>query len=554
MALPQPATTDDVITLGQLLDESFVQNTDKLNVQLMENLSALKTNNDLSKTVAESITKQQQTSERMAQAQERQADTAALAETESAREEARFKGDESFVEKLADTLIPSLAGIRKQLEEQQELAEEQANKGGIGNLFAGAGKAKLIGLVLPLLTGLVPLLVPLIIGGAAVGAVGFAFKKVFGDGGIADQAEQAEAAKDANLDAGREMDSKMQENAEKILAKIEEAKAAGNEEETVRLSGLLDELVEQQKEKLKQVNDVAGFFRDKTEREAVSSARGTLRSLQKLQEQAGESAEPSAEPVATATSEMETEGVAEAVEPETPVAPVEGTAEPVAEPEAAVEPVAVAEPVSEPAASPNELPSGITQNPDSGKFEAYYTDVKSDGSTGGMSSMHDTLEEAIAAKNEAEERVKAHQEAAAEKRSNVLKDRLAAKQAQAEANKQKEIEQLQADYAELQELEAAIARGEDVGVTTADLEEGRADLMAEAETLGVDLEGGSVEVASAGTGERMGAMSEEAASGSGQPIIINNVKQGDTVTQTQINSGGGGAKDARPNAGSQQLG
>ena len=104
MALPQPATTDDVITLGQLLDESFVQNTDKLNVQLMENLSALKTNNDLSKTVANSITKQQKTAERMAQVQERQADTAALAETESAREEARFKGDEKFSEKLSGWL------------------------------------------------------------------------------------------------------------------------------------------------------------------------------------------------------------------------------------------------------------------------------------------------------------------------------------------------------------------------------------------------------------------------------------------------------------------
>jgi len=548
MALPQPATTDDVITLGQLLDESFVQNTDKLNVQLMENLTALKTNNDLSRSVADSIAKQNKTSERMAQVQERQADAAEFAETESAREEARFKGNEAFSDKLSDnivSLIPGLENLVKTLEDQQDKADAQANQGGLGNLFAGSGKSKLIGMILPVLTGLIPLGIPVILGALGI-AGGVALFKTF----FSEDAKKKEAEKDAGLAEGVVSDEDRVAEAEELAAKIAEAQEAGDDKLVEGLQAKFDNLILAQEEALKQTQDTVGLFRDKAEREAIQSSRGSLRKLQRMKKQASQPVEPSAEPVSDFDeAEAQEAAIAEVAEPETPVAPDEGVAEPVAEPEAAVEPVAVAEPVSEPAASPNELPSGITQNPDSGKFEAYYTDVKSDGSTGGMSSMHDTLEEAIAAKNEAEERVKAHQEAAAEKRSNVLKDRLAAKQAQAEANKQKEIEQLQADYAELQELEAAIARGEDVGVTAADLEEGRADLMAEAETLGVDLEGGSVEVASAGTGQRMGAMSEEAASGSGQPIIINNVKQGDTVTQTQINSNSSSPKNARPNAG-----
>ena len=549
MALPQPATTDDVITLGQLLDESFVQNTDKLNVTLMENLTALKTNNDLSKTVAESITKQQQTSERMAQAQERQADTAALAETESDREEARFKGNEKFSEKLADTLIPGLAGIRKQLEEQQKAAKERSNQGGLGNLLAGSAASKLIRLVLPLLSGLIPLALPLIIGGLGIAGGVAVFKGFFGE-----EAKKKEAEKDAGLAEGIVSDEDRVAEAEELAAKIAEAQEAGDDKLVEGLQAKFDNLILAQEQALKQTQDTVGLFRDKPEREAIQSSRGSLRKLRQMKKQAGQPVEPSAVPVSDFDeAEAQEAAMAEVAEPVPLPRPVEGVAEPMMEPEATAEPAATAEPVSEPAVDPSKLPDGVSLDYGSGKYNIVSRTVVGD-EVKLYSSLHDTLEDALAYREEKEREADEFNAAIEAKQTAAFEEHLAGLKKKPKPTKDQKIARLKEEYAELQEIEAAAAAG-DTSVRQEDIEYGRQQIMKEAEELGVDLEGGgSVETASSGTGERMGAMSEDQAADSGQPIIINNVKQGDTVTQTQINSSGGGAKDARPNAGSPQLG
>jgi hypothetical protein len=389
------------------------------------------------------------------------------------------------------------------------------------------------------------------------------FKKLFETGGWIDQAKGFldDTEKDAGLETGMGADADRAAQAEELTAKISEAMEAGDTEAMQGLQAKLDDLVAIQEAAANQTEDTVGFFRDKIERDALKSSEETLKKLKALQEsnktivddaaqrdeqrgatervqgpRQGRSETPDAlKPRQRGESREDYQArlesyekpKAEAAEPTPMAAPASAAAAPAAEPKAeaepttpvaapasaapaaATEPKAEAEPTT-PVAAPASLPEGVTKDNVTGMYRSTAYNVEK---VGYYSKLFKTPEEA----------------------EKYIDDGMKA------ANEY--MKGLEADFdVHLDEqgfgpVQADGTRTKEPGSVLAPEQAG-------------------IEPSASGKGGQVQAMSENAA-GAQTPVIINNVKQGDNnnVTTNNVAMGGGaGRTNARPNAGSSQIG
>ena len=493
MALPEPATSEELMTIGGMLEESVNKMNGSLNDKFDTQISLLREQNSLTSSIVNNT----------------------KVDKFAAKEAGLEAGRIDPIEPEGGATMSDMAGsVVVQPEEEDD-----------GNLIG-----KVVGFL------------------AAAGGL-VLFKKLFETGGWIDQAKGFldDTEKDAGLETGMGADADRAAQAEELTAKISEAMEAGDTEAMQGLQAKLDNLVAIQEAAAAQTEDTVGFFRDKVERDALKSSEETLQKLKALQEsnktlvddaaqrdeqrgaterfqgpKQGRSETPAAlKPRQRGESREEyqarLEGYekpkAEATEP-TPMAEPRAEAEPttpVATPTpATAAPAAAAKPAAEPVSTPASLPEGVTKDPITGKYRSTAYNVEKDGY---YSKLHDTPEEAV----------------------KYIDDGMKG------ANEY--MKGLEADFdAHLDEqgfgpVQADGTRTKEPGSVLAPEQAG-------------------IEPSASGKGGQVQAMSENAA-GAQTPVIINNVKQGDSnnVTNNNVAMGGGaGRTNARPNAGSSHIG
>ena len=496
MALPEPATSEELMTIGGMLEESVNKMNGSLNDKFDTQISLLREQNSLTSSIVNNT----------------------KVDKFAAKEAGLEAGRIDPIEPEGGATMSDMAGS---VVVQPEQEDDGSLIGKVVGFLAAAG-----GLVL--------------------------FKKLFETGGWIDQAKGFldDTEKDAGLETGMGADADRAAQAEELTAKISEAMEAGDTEAMQGLQAKLDNLVAIQEAAAAQTEDTVGFFRDKVERDALKSSEETLQKLKALQEsnktlvddaaqrdeqrgatervqgpRQGRSETPDAlKPRQRGESREEyqarLEGYerpkAEAAEP-TPMAEPRAEAEPTtpvaapasAAPATVTEPKAEAEPTT-PVAAPASLPEGVTRDPVTGMYRSTAYNVEK---VGYYSKLFKTPEEA----------------------EKYIDDGMKA------ANEY--MKGLEADFdAHLDEqgfgpVQADGSRTKEPGSVLAPEQAG-------------------IEPSASGKGGQVQAMSENAA-GAQTPVIINNVKQGDSnnITNNNVAMGGGaGTTNARPNAGSSQIG